>query len=114
MNIREQRKLAIWLTDGDTGMSSEFMAAVALGLGDYTPGNSPHPLDPSDLRRCIRFLEDVIDPSNRQSVLSKCAEYGLQWKAISDHWPTLEALYRAESGRHTAPTLYSYMKELGL
>jgi hypothetical protein len=56
-NKRKMRKIGNWL--GDTGLSSEAMASVALGA---SPSQVYAPADPSDFTRCVQFLEKCIDP----------------------------------------------------
>ena len=110
-NKREMKKIGNWLVDGDTGLSSESMAAVALG---GSPSRVHAPCDPSDFRRCVLFLEQCIDPSNRQTLLLQLAHFTKQWHNVAAHWFELYDLYKKECKQEKAPELYSLMKRLGL
>jgi hypothetical protein len=110
-NKREMKKIGTWLVDGDTGLSSESMAAVALG---GSPSIVHHPHDPSDFRRCVNFLESCIDPSNRHSLLLQMAHFTAPWHRITANWFTLMAIYKKEKKQHRAPELYERMNALKL
>jgi hypothetical protein len=110
-NKREIKKIGIWLLDGETGLSSESMAAIALG---GRPSIVNHPHDPSDFRRCVLFLEQCIDPSNRNTLLLQMAPFTSPWHRIAANWFKLMALYDEEKNQRTAPKLYSAMQALKL
>lgn len=104
------KKLIEWFAGDDTGLSSKHMAAVAAGVA----GNGNHPLDPSDLGRCIRLVENV--PEVRDAFPAIRAS-GPKWATVITHWDELVALYAQESlGRRyfTASKTYERMKALGL
>src|SRR3990167_6264467 len=109
MNIREQRKIAKWLIEGDTGQSSLGMMAFFMGYSHEA--NNPH--DPSDLRRCYEFLK-CIDPTNQGNLVLKMAGLSKKWMAIAKNWNKLEALYKKECKQGRAPELFELMQELGL
>ena len=112
MNIREQKKIARWLVEGNTGMSSEAMCAFYMGYEYYNPRT---PSDPSDLKRCYEFLK-CVDPSNRGNLVLKMSGRSKGWHAIAKNWNALEALYKKECvGDHwIAPELYALMQSIGL
>lgn len=110
-NKREMKKIGTWLIDGNTGLSSKAMAAVWLG------GSSSRiyaPSDPSDFKRCIQFLEQCIDPSNRGTLVMQMAEFTTDWKNIMQNWLKLVELYEEERDQDRAPKLYGLMKSIGL
>jgi hypothetical protein len=110
-NKREMKKIGNWLADGDTGLSSEAMASVALG---GSPSHVFAPADPSDFNRCVQFLETCIDPSNRNSLILQMAHFTAQWHRIAANWFKLMELYKEEKDQARAPQLYEFMKLLGL
>lgn len=105
------RKIGNWLIEGNTGLSSKSMAAIAMG---GSPAHVYAPCDPSDFRRCIDFLSECVDPSNRGSLVLQMGEFTDAWKRIGLNWFKLVALYEEEMKEDRAPKLYAYMKELKL
>lgn len=104
------QKLAQWLSGDDTGLSSRHMAAVAAGLS----GSGYHPLDGSDLGRCIRLVQNV--PEIREAFPAIAAS-GPKWSVIIAHWDELVAVYEDErQGRDlfSAPKTHALMNSLGL
>jgi len=77
-----------WIVGRDTGMSSQAMWAVMMGV--ETDGSSPHPRDAADLGRCIRLLEAVPEWRPRLKEMALVNGY---WAALVAHWDELEALY---------------------
>lgn len=74
-----------WLFLGETGLSSEAMCAVALGV-ELPRWHHPH--DAADLRRCLKFL----DQTGRHDVLPTMATKSPYWSALVPHWYELEML----------------------
>jgi hypothetical protein len=104
------QKIIEWFAGNDTGQSSKHMAAVAAGVR----GNGNHPLDPSDLGRCIRLVQNVPDIIGAFPAIEAS---GSKWMTVINHWAELTELYAEESqGRahFNAPKTYKRMKELGL
>lgn len=102
-------KIGEWLVDGDTGLSSKYLASVIL---HGKAKEVSYPYDPSDFNRCVKMcefvgfpIEDAVFLASRQSV---------QWKAIHDHLPQVMRLYREEcvGDSWRAPKLYAFMKEI--
>ena len=107
------KRIGKWLADGETGLSSECMASVALGAN---PRRVHHPLDPADLNRCLKLLRAA--PGVRRA-FPKIRRLSKPWRAAIDHWDELEALFVEEVGwdwekRREARRTYDRMKELGL
>ncbi len=99
--------LANWLASDDTGISSKTMAAHLCGVS-FDKFHWSHPLDNSDLGRCIRFLEAVPEAKPK---LSEMATVSPQWAKLVENWDDLTALYdKAPASRE----LYDKMKALGL
>ena len=107
--MKEEKKIAKWLIEGETGLSSKSMASVALG---YEGKELNYPHDPSDFRRCYLFLMECI--KDHKALLDKMALLSEKWASIRDNWLELLDLYTEEHGQKTAPKLYKKMKELGL
>jgi hypothetical protein len=79
--------------------------APAYGLSAYAikHGTVDHPLDPSDLCRCLH-----VSPSAPLHMRNRSP----QWAALVEHWDELAALLREEHPNGTAPKTYARMKEL--
>ena len=99
-----------WIRNGERGLSSEAIVdhlarhplASARGLGS-------HPVDPSDLRRCVLLLDAV--PTLRP-LLPYMAEVSAEWAALVDHWDELEATLRREMRRRICPDTYTLMRSV--
>lgn len=110
---KKSKAIAAWFVNGEVGLSSECMAAVALG---YRPRRGSHPLDPSDLNRCLKLVQAV--PAVRRD-FPKIRKVSKRWRAVIDHWDELKAMFVAEVGwdwsaAKSAPRTYQRMKDLGL
>ncbi|QHM71648.1 hypothetical protein [Mixta intestinalis] len=94
-----------WLVRGDTGLSSETMAAIWLGAKS---GRFSFPRDPSDFGRCWRLVEKV--PAIRKAFPRICAVYP-PIAPYLENWDELSRLYVAatEHGTGKAPELYQRM-----
>lgn len=84
------KKIANWLRSHDTGVSSETMAAIALGA-DEGYFDAPH--DNSDFGRCYRLVKIV--PEIRGS-FSRISELVPQFKAILANWDELCSMYEKD------------------
>lgn len=107
------KAVARWLAEGETGLSSECMAAVALGA---KPRSTYHPLDPADLNRCLKLVKAA--PVVKRH-FPKIRALSKQWRAVIDHWDELSEMFVAEVGwdwskAKSARRTYDRMKELGL
>lgn len=103
-----------WLSSGDTGASSLALLAHMerdLVLTAMLRFGFAHPLDPSDLGRCIRLMD--IEPSYRTRI-GEMAAVSPQWAVLASHWSELETLYRSEVPEHKgrAPKTYARMWKL--
>lgn len=99
-----------WLSNGDTGISSETIWSVMMGR----PVKERHwnmPRDPDDFGRCYRLLK--IMPSWRERLPEVSAKFP-GWKPLVDAWDELTALYEQEVPNHhgRAPKLYERMQVL--
>jgi hypothetical protein len=98
-----EARLARWATGGDTGSSSEAIAAVM--TGNKPKGYVDHPLDGGDLGRCIRLLDLIPEWKVR---LSEMASFSEEWAALVQHWDELVALRGLNDGRR----VYDRMKAI--
>lgn len=101
-------KVGQWLVSGDTGSSSETMAAIFLGAKS---GLFSYPHDPSDFGRCWRLVEKI--PAMREAF----PRIGMVYPPIApflNHWEELAELYVSalNGGTGKAPELYKRMQEL--
>lgn len=102
------QKILTWLDGDDTGLSSKFLAQLALG----NPLPAIHyPYDPSDFGRCYRFLQVLTEPEQDQ-VLDLASHRSGEWERLVEYWDELVELYLEELPSGTAPKLYARMQEL--
>lgn len=107
------RKIAEWALSGDTGISSETIVRVAMGisgkqyLGDEIGLDAPY--DVSDFGRCYRLLEKIPELRPAVDLAGKSLKV---WKPIAKAWDELTALYRKELSNGRAPLLYTRLREL--
>lgn len=85
--------LETWLRHGETGMSSETLAAAITGLA--IADRRTLPLDAQDFRRCVGLLEAV--PSMRDAMQTEATRARLSpgWHALLAAWPELEGMLHA-------------------
>jgi hypothetical protein len=107
------RLIVQWLANGETGVSSKTMAFTAMGQG-YRDNH--HPLDPADLNRCIKLVDEVPEIKD---AFPKIAALSKEWQAVIDNWDSLKKSFVDEAGydwseKHSAPLTYKKMKDLGL
>lgn len=98
-----------WLFNENTGISSETMAAIALGTkrGDSFGQDAPH--DPSDFGRCYRLVLAVPEIIDVFPVIAKSVP---KFAGILKHWDELCALYERDLPTGKSTDLYNIIKEL--
>ena len=89
-----------WYDSWDTGTSSRTIYAV-LSEKPVTPSNPDGPLDVSDFGRCRRLMR--VAPPEWTERIGEVAKRFPAWKAITDHWAELTALYDEEIGADSPP-----------
>jgi hypothetical protein len=89
--IRDLLAVADWMTNGNKGVSSEYLLAVALGgkvlksrWGDSTPFDEP------DLGRCLMLIERAPSVRNCFPILRTASPV---WATYIDHWDELAELH---------------------
>ena len=81
------------------------------------PASPAHPLDPSDLGRCLRLLDAVPEWKPGIRVMARESP---EWDALTARWADLEALFLAEGGSLNPPygtvmrRTYDLMKSIEL
>jgi hypothetical protein len=95
-----------WITNGDTGTSSETIWGVMMGRAVKRNGI---PWDPSDFGRCYRLLK--VMPSWRARLPEVVAQHP-RWKLLVEAWDELTALYEQELPSGQCPLLYARMQQL--
>lgn len=111
------KKILTWLDEGKSGASSLFMCKKIFPKIKHPDleglNSSDHPYDPSDLNRCINFLNQVPEARTH---LNKVAKAGVVWKSLIENWSTLENQLLEEKNDHTldgkAPKTYDLIKGL--
>lgn len=106
-------KIIHWIFTGESGLSSECMAATACGI---KLKNKNHPRDPSDLIRCIKLVRHVCEIEDKFKEISKISK---EWECVINNWELLLKALFDEVGydfkkSNKAPKTYLLMKNLGL
>jgi hypothetical protein len=78
-----------WIVSRDTGVSSETIWSVMMGVKPRWAGV---PLDVDDFGRCVRLL--TVVPEFRPRIHEVTLVYP-EWKPLIDNWGELERLYWA-------------------
>ena len=112
MNEAVKDKIAGWLAEDDTGVSSETIA-LYLGFGKL-PRLHSHPWDPDDFHRCLKLLERV--PELRDE-LHRMAAVSPTWAALVERWGEVEESFLDEVGMgwwkaRRAPRTYDLMQRI--
>lgn len=107
VEITVKQKVALWLANGETGLSSETIAFY-LGFGIVRKRIS-YPYDVSDFRRCVQLLDEV--PELRENIL-KMKELNSTWGAFAENWALLESLYQKERGSGKCPETYAAIRTI--
>lgn len=99
---------------GDTGLSSECMAANLCGL----PCRRIYaPTDPADFNRCLGLLDYAPE---LRVILHRMRDVSAEWEALVDNWDRVEKSFIEEVGKgwakknKSASKTYELMKGLGL
>jgi hypothetical protein len=113
MNASEN--LIKWLAGGERGISSNTIVEHLTGI-PATRGWKSHPLDPDDLGRCRKLLDQCQELVPR---FWGVRELSPQWMALVDRWYDLCAMMDDEapdwrSGTGRCPKTYALMKDLTL
>ena len=102
-------ELTHWLLKGERGASSNAMVEHITGLG----GNTSHPYDPDDFRRCRLLVERVAVIRFNLGKMSTCSP---TWARIIAVWGELCALMDAEAPEwrqgnwSSAPQTYALLR----
>lgn len=108
--VTVDKKIGAWLINGETGLSSKAMAAVALDVGS----DGSHPYDPDDLNRCLKLIDKI--PEIKQH-FDEIAQLSNTWRLMIAKWDELESLFISEVGfdwskGDSAPKTYELMREI--
>ena len=97
-----------WLANGQRGSSSEAMCKRMFGL-PHKAGDD-HPCDPSDLNRCLMFL----DAAGAHDKVPMMADVSPEWARLVERWAELVTLFKAEIALGTGKALKTYemMREI--
>lgn len=99
--------VAMWLRKGERGLSSNAMCKALFGVP--AGAGTEHPHDPSDLRRCILFL----DASGAHDHVQKMAGVSPEWSRLVSGWADLTACFAKEMATgKKAPKTHALMQEL--
>lgn len=109
LSQESKAKLIEWLLNGNTGISSKSMAAVAVGtkLGDGWGFDAPH--DPSDFSRCYKLVQRV--PEIRR-FFPQIGRRIPKFKGILDNWDNLCRIHDRDIDSGGSSELYILIKTL--
>lgn len=107
----------LWMSEGETGLSSMSLAREVAGLPHPTKGpwsGIYAPSDPADLRRCRLLIEAV--PEARAAV-DRLGKKSKEWRGLAKDWDRINALFDAEQAagwkNPDYPTYQAMKKALG-
>ena len=106
MNDQDLQKLGEWFRSHKTGVSSETMAAIAMGA---KVGRFDAPYDPSDFGRCYGLVQQV--PAIR-NYFDQIAELVPVFSGILREFDVLCDLYDRDYSSGCSQELYDRIKEL--
>ena len=87
-------KISIWALSGDTGVSSETIASIALGLTEEQRlWHFDTPSDDADFGRCYRLLKAIQE---LRAALPLVAEVFPKYRPLVEIWDELTALYEKD------------------
>jgi len=85
-----ERRALKWLLSGDTGISSETMIAVALGITRGKSSGLDAPSDVSDFGRCYRLVQKIPELRDHFKKIGRRAKV---FRGILKNWDELVAIY---------------------
>lgn len=97
-----------WLANGRRGLSSEAMCKRI--FGEPKNAGTDHPHDPSDLNRCLKFL-DLAEAHDKVPLM---ADVSPEWANLVEKWSEIVTLFKEEVALNTgkAEKTYNLMKEI--
>ena len=100
---------AEWLRSGERGRSAEELCRLFFGAPQVAgfPDDHPHPMDPSDLRRCALFLS----ATSTHGRIQEAASLSPQWAALVERWDELTSLLAQEAPSGSCPRCYEAMNQ---
>lgn len=106
---KSKQKIIEWMFNGRTGISSETMAAIALGVKKRGVFGFDAPHDPSDFGRCYDLVKDVPEIKLAFGEISKKVP---KFAGILANWDELCGMYERDFSSGKSPDLYSRIKDL--
>lgn len=89
-------KIKDWLSTGDRGRSSEALCHLRFGVP--IDAGIDHPLDVSDFRRCLQFLECYAETRYKQlEIIKSAAILSETWMKLAENWEELVTIYDSET-----------------
>jgi hypothetical protein len=105
--LSENAKADWWLSNGERGLSSEFIFQVIsgrnIGARNYEPS------DPDDFRRCYLLLQAVPEWKMKLNRLKPFSKY---WSNLVDNWDKLNELLEEQLKTKKANGMYEFMRKL--
>jgi hypothetical protein len=100
MPLTLREKILAWFITGETGMSSECLAATVAGMNTGDRIRTSSPSDGSDFGRCHMLILRVPEIRERLQLMRPISP---RWNALVEHWAEVESTYVAE--RKGEPTV---------
>lgn len=101
----ERTSILNWMRSGDTGVSSETMALIAMGA---TRGDFDAPYDPADFGRCYRLVK--ANPVIKES-FAKISELVPQFKPILKNWEICCKIFERDFPTGKSDELYKMIQD---
>jgi hypothetical protein len=105
-DFKTTRRVAEWLASGDTGTSSETLAAFVIGARLSKLGRHTHPRDPSDFGRCYRFVKSCRCYRQVKGI----SRLSPQWGQVVANWREWCRIYERDESSGRSQELYEKME----
>lgn len=100
----ENMRAMHWIVGRDTGLSSQHMWAVMMGVSPERP-SEPH--DPDDFGRCLRLLDAVPEWKGR---LGEMRAQSPTWARLVANWEAITEAYNKERPTNRCPSAYKLIR----
>lgn len=109
LSTKAQRDLGNWLINGDTGISSKTMAAIALGATKSDKHSVDAPYDEADFGRCYRLVQKVPEIREHFPRIGKKVKI---FAGILREWDVLVRIYERDKPKGESRELHELIRGL--
>lgn len=107
--VSMERRALAWMLSGDSGVSSETMLSIALGITKKDSCGFDVPYDAGDFGRCYRLVEQVPEIRDKFEAIGRRF---VAFKPILACWDELAAIYEQDLPTGKSARLGERLREL--